>query len=204
MTDTGPTPREENAPRPESPVARQPIPTIETLIERERSIPFFERLKMAVASIRPSEDLARIGSIPCARESLLYGISTSVIIGACALLSKRPIIKAVNYSILSFGLVSITSWEYCRYHWRIRDRQHRLIGELGEMLQARQEAKRLAGEEYALPLRPIKPQAKLESVTAAIDAHTAAMAAAAAAADESTPEVAAAAAEDVPKAPPST
>ncbi|KAG8762702.1 hypothetical protein FRC12_008904 [Ceratobasidium sp. 428] len=68
----------------------------------------------AIKRIDPVEDLRRIPSMPCARESLLYGIGTGTGVGGIRYLSSRRILLSCHWAVGTFVLVSSFSWYTCR------------------------------------------------------------------------------------------
>ncbi|CAE6518183.1 unnamed protein product [Rhizoctonia solani] len=68
----------------------------------------------AIKRIDPVQDFKRIPSMPCARESLLYGIGTGASIGGIRFISSRSILTSCHWAIGTFVLVSSFSWYTCR------------------------------------------------------------------------------------------
>ncbi|KAG2174794.1 hypothetical protein INT43_005856 [Umbelopsis isabellina] len=69
------------------------------------------------------EDLKNVPQIPCARNSLLYGIGMYIIrekhcggagFGAIRFLAKRSVPSAANWAVGSFCLISLISFEMCQ------------------------------------------------------------------------------------------
>ncbi|WVF70777.1 hypothetical protein IAT40_005571 [Kwoniella sp. CBS 6097] len=86
-------------------------------------------LKTALRRIRPKEDFENIGKIPCARNSLLYGIAGGAGIGAVRFLgSRRPWIAA-NWAVGSFIAIAAFQWETCNRARRKELQQMRVIQE---------------------------------------------------------------------------
>ncbi|XP_078350599.1 cytochrome c oxidase assembly protein COX20, mitochondrial-like isoform X1 [Oculina patagonica] len=52
---------------------------------------------------------------PCARESLLYGMTGGMIVGAGYFIKSMHILRSCRYAVGTFALISIASWETCRY-----------------------------------------------------------------------------------------
>ncbi|KAG8754985.1 hypothetical protein FRC12_011033 [Ceratobasidium sp. 428] len=52
--------------------------------------------------------------MPCARESLLYGIGTGAGVGGIRYLSSRRILLSCHWAVGTFVLVSSFSWYTCR------------------------------------------------------------------------------------------
>ncbi|XP_046849553.1 cytochrome c oxidase assembly protein COX20, mitochondrial-like [Xenia sp. Carnegie-2017] len=63
-----------------------------------------------------------IQKIPCARESLIFGISTGLFIGSAVFVKTRIIRKSCDYAVGSFAVLSLASWELCSYQ-RYRNQQ---------------------------------------------------------------------------------
>ncbi|KAE8540006.1 hypothetical protein D1P53_003944 [Cryptococcus gattii VGV] len=59
----------------------------------------FRDFKAAVSRINPKQDLENIGQIPCARNSLLYGIAGGVGVGAVRFLGSRKPWLAANWAV---------------------------------------------------------------------------------------------------------
>ncbi|GBB94698.1 hypothetical protein RclHR1_00240046 [Rhizophagus clarus] len=70
---------------------------------------------MAVLKNLNWNDFKNIGKIPCARKSFLYGIGGGTTIGALRFLQKGNVLSASNWAVGSFCMISIGTWEYCRY-----------------------------------------------------------------------------------------
>ncbi|CEL62531.1 hypothetical protein RSOLAG1IB_04887 [Rhizoctonia solani AG-1 IB] len=68
----------------------------------------------AIKRIDPLQDFKRIPSMPCARESLLYGIGTGAGIGGIRFISSRSILTSCHWAVGTFILVSSFSWYTCR------------------------------------------------------------------------------------------
>ncbi|CAO3630000.1 unnamed protein product [Cunninghamella blakesleeana] len=60
------------------------------------------------------EDFKDIGKIPCARNSLLYGIGAAFGLGAIRFILKRSVPSAANWAVGSFCGVSVVSFELCQ------------------------------------------------------------------------------------------
>ncbi|WVR05737.1 hypothetical protein IAU60_002762 [Kwoniella sp. DSM 27419] len=70
-------------------------------------------LKAALKRIRPKEDFENIGQIPCARNSLLYGIAGGSGLGAVRFLGSRKPWSAANWAVGSFIAIAAFQWEVC-------------------------------------------------------------------------------------------
>ncbi|KAK6905505.1 hypothetical protein I203_106334 [Kwoniella mangroviensis CBS 8507] len=86
-------------------------------------------MKKALARIRPKEDFENIGKIPCARNSLLYGIAGGAGLGAVRFLGSRKPWVAANWAVGSFILISGFQWEMCNRARRKELAQMRAITE---------------------------------------------------------------------------
>ncbi|KAG7575478.1 hypothetical protein FFLO_00297 [Filobasidium floriforme] len=82
--------------------------------EDRRTGDFKQDFWSAFRRIRPIDDLQSIGTIPCARESLLSGIAGGFGIGSVRYISKRMVGTATNWAVGSFVGISILMWENCR------------------------------------------------------------------------------------------
>ncbi|KAJ1303375.1 hypothetical protein OPQ81_011569 [Rhizoctonia solani] len=83
----------------------------------------------AIKRIDPVEDFKRIPSMPCARESLLYGIGTGAGIGGIRFISSRSILTSCHWAVGTFVLVSSFSWYTCRSSLAKEQRVMRTIAE---------------------------------------------------------------------------
>ncbi|KIS71606.1 uncharacterized protein UMAG_00049 [Mycosarcoma maydis] len=72
------------------------------------------KLRAAISSIDPVNDISRIGSIPCARASLLIGMATAAGVAGISLVAGRGLRRGLNWGVGSFCFVSLASWEMCR------------------------------------------------------------------------------------------
>ncbi|KDQ09905.1 hypothetical protein BOTBODRAFT_36720, partial [Botryobasidium botryosum FD-172 SS1] len=77
----------------------------------------------AVKKIQPVDDFRNLPQVPCARESLMYGIASAAGIGAIRFLNGGPRVAA-NWAVGTFVFISIASWEVCR---RARDREQQTM-----------------------------------------------------------------------------
>ncbi|CAG7852784.1 Cytochrome c oxidase protein 20, mitochondrial {ECO:0000256/PIRNR:PIRNR007871} [Serendipita indica DSM 11827] len=72
----------------------------------------FSEWWQAAKTIRP-DDFRNIEQVPCARQSLMYGIAGGTAIGCTRYLTSNPRI-ASNWAVASFVLISAFSWRRCR------------------------------------------------------------------------------------------
>lgn len=56
-----------------------------------------------------------VSKIPCFRNSFLYGITGGLGSGLLYFLFTSKPIKAVNYSVYSFSIITVGYWVQCRY-----------------------------------------------------------------------------------------
>ncbi|OWZ61572.1 hypothetical protein J008_01776 [Cryptococcus neoformans] len=89
----------------------------------------FHDFKAALRRINPKQDLENIGKIPCARNSLLYGIAGGVGVGAVRFLGSRKPWLAANWAVGSFIAISVFQWETCNRARRKELAQMRVIQE---------------------------------------------------------------------------
>ncbi|GAK62633.1 uncharacterized protein PAN0_001c0834 [Moesziomyces antarcticus] len=82
------------------------------------------KIRAAITSIDPVKDFSRIGSMPCARGSLLMGMATAAGVAGISLVAGRGLRRGLNWGVGSFCFVSIASWETCRRN--IKAEQHRM------------------------------------------------------------------------------
>lgn len=67
----------------------------------------------ATKRISPVDDLKNMGNLPCTRNSLLAGIASGLGVGFIRSMNTK-MIYAGNWAVITFALVSITSWNICR------------------------------------------------------------------------------------------
>ncbi|KAJ7373345.1 Cytochrome c oxidase assembly protein cox20, mitochondrial [Desmophyllum pertusum] len=72
-----------------------------------------------------------IESTPCVRNSLLYGMAGSVLVGAGYFIKSMHIVRSCRYAVGAFGFISFGSWEVCRY---IRYKEKEAIKETVDMM----------------------------------------------------------------------
>lgn len=87
------------------------------------------RTLQAIKQIDPVEDFRRIPSMPCARESLLYGIGTGAGVGGIRFLSSRRVLLSCHWAVGTFVLVSSFSWYTCR---SALSKEHRIMKTIAE------------------------------------------------------------------------
>ncbi|CAG8551670.1 14814_t:CDS:2 [Funneliformis mosseae] len=75
------------------------------------------------------QDFENIGKIPCARKSFLYGIGGGATIGSLRFLKKGNVLSASNWAVGSFCIISIGTWEYCRYKRQIQNEKFKIVVE---------------------------------------------------------------------------
>ncbi|KAK8865838.1 hypothetical protein IAR55_000986 [Kwoniella newhampshirensis] len=115
-----------NIPSGNSPITPdpEPRPEVENLTGDKMT-----DLKAALKRIRPLEDFENIGKIPCARNSLLYGIAGGTGIGAVRFLGSRRPWLAANWAVGSFLAIAVFQWETCNRARRKEIQQMRAIQE---------------------------------------------------------------------------
>ncbi|WVQ71048.1 hypothetical protein IAR50_000573 [Cryptococcus sp. DSM 104548] len=86
-------------------------------------------LKSAISRIRPKDDFENLGKIPCARNSLLYGIAGGTGIGAVRFLGSRRPYSAANWAVGSFLAITLFQWETCQRARRTELAQMKTIQE---------------------------------------------------------------------------
>ncbi|CAE6469067.1 unnamed protein product [Rhizoctonia solani] len=87
------------------------------------------KVRRITKRIDPVQDFKRIPSMPCARESLLYGIGTGAGIGGIRFISSRSVLTSCHWAIGTFVLVSSFSWYTCRSALTKEQRVMRTIAE---------------------------------------------------------------------------
>ncbi|KAI8581392.1 hypothetical protein K450DRAFT_232836 [Umbelopsis ramanniana AG] len=70
-------------------------------------------IKEALKTVK-IEDLKNIPQIPCARNSLLYGIGGGAGFGAIRFLARRSVPSAANWAVGSFCAIATISFEMCQ------------------------------------------------------------------------------------------
>ncbi|EDV24116.1 Cytochrome c oxidase protein 20-like protein [Trichoplax sp. H2] len=67
--------------------------------------------------------------VPCARSSLLYGISGGLVVGALVFTRTKIVRRSCDYAVASFAVVSLSFWTYCNYHVsKERARLRKIVG----------------------------------------------------------------------------
>ncbi|ORX37741.1 hypothetical protein BD324DRAFT_623102 [Kockovaella imperatae] len=94
-----------------------------------RSGSSWSEVGQALKTIRPVEDLKNVGSIPCGRDSLLYGIGGGVGIGCLRYLSSSNPRVAGNWAVGSFMLIAIYQWEACRGERKRQEEKLKVLSE---------------------------------------------------------------------------
>ncbi|KAI0269794.1 hypothetical protein BC834DRAFT_863393 [Gloeopeniophorella convolvens] len=97
--------------------SRRPIYQTETTGQ------YWADVREAFKRLSPSEDLQRVGEIPCARNSLLSGIASGVGVGVIRGLSVS-VFAASNWAVGTFMLVSLGTWTICQRN--IQDERRRV------------------------------------------------------------------------------
>ncbi|EPQ31988.1 uncharacterized protein PFL1_00186 [Pseudozyma flocculosa PF-1] len=72
------------------------------------------KVRAALSMLDPIRDFTRIGSIPCARSSLLMGMASAAGVAGISLIAGRGMRRGLNWGVGSFCFVSLASWETCR------------------------------------------------------------------------------------------
>ncbi|CBQ67428.1 conserved hypothetical protein [Sporisorium reilianum SRZ2] len=85
------------------------------------------KLRAALSAIDPVADLARIGSMPCARGSLLMGMATAAGVAGISLVAGRGLRRGLNWGVGSFCFVSLASWETCRRNIKAEQMRMRTV-----------------------------------------------------------------------------
>ncbi|TFY78965.1 hypothetical protein EWM64_g5049 [Hericium alpestre] len=80
-----------------------------------------------------TDDLHRIGEIPCARNALLTGIASGVGVGVLRGLRATPFV-ASNWAMATFMAVSLGSWTVCQWNIEAERRKiQRVVEELPKL-----------------------------------------------------------------------
>ncbi|KAG9026024.1 hypothetical protein FS837_004750 [Tulasnella sp. UAMH 9824] len=75
--------------------------------------PSLQDYSKALKQVSVVDDFKRLPEIPCARNSLMYGIASGAGIGALRYLNAGPK-PAANWAMGAFVFISCTSWAVCR------------------------------------------------------------------------------------------
>ncbi|KAI9592794.1 hypothetical protein BDF19DRAFT_450132 [Syncephalis fuscata] len=86
--------------------------------------------------------MRNIGKVPCARDSLLYGIGGGIAVGAGRFITSRKALTASNWAVGAFALISIGCWEWCHFQ---RFRHAQKVGLVVEKLNQLEERRRREG-----------------------------------------------------------
>lgn len=85
------------------------------------------RIRAAISSIDPVKDFSRLGSMPCARSSLLVGMATAAGVAGISLVAGRGLRRGLNWGVGSFCFVSLASWETCRRNFKAEQTRMRTV-----------------------------------------------------------------------------
>ncbi|KAG8955872.1 hypothetical protein FRC04_006319 [Tulasnella sp. 424] len=77
------------------------------------SNPSLQDYSKALKQVSVVDDFKRLPEIPCARNSLMYGIASGAGIGALRYLNAGPK-AAANWAMGAFVFISCTAWTVCR------------------------------------------------------------------------------------------
>ncbi|PWN50087.1 hypothetical protein IE53DRAFT_387641 [Violaceomyces palustris] len=89
--------------------------------------PTTNQVREAISSIQPIQDLKRIGTIPCARTSLLMGMATAAGVSGISLAAGRGLRRGLNWGVGSFIFISLASWETCRRSRKLEHQRMRTV-----------------------------------------------------------------------------
>lgn len=85
------------------------------------------KLRAALSSISPLEDLSALPRVPCARGSLLMGMATAAGVAGISLVAGRGLRSGLNWGVGSFCFVSLASWETCRRNLKAEQMRMRTV-----------------------------------------------------------------------------
>ena len=85
------------------------------------------KIRAAISSIDPVKDFSRLGSMPCARSSLLVGMATAAGVAGISLVAGRGLRRGLNWGVGSFCFVSLASWETCRRNFKAEQTRMRTV-----------------------------------------------------------------------------
>ncbi|KXN69100.1 hypothetical protein CONCODRAFT_71753 [Conidiobolus coronatus NRRL 28638] len=84
--------------------------------------------------------LPNVIQAPCARSSLLYGIGGGTLVGFGKYLLNKNVLRSANWSVGSFAFISLVTWEYCRYQWRIKENKYKvLVNDMNAIVQKKRQ-----------------------------------------------------------------
>ncbi|XP_031573048.1 cytochrome c oxidase assembly protein COX20, mitochondrial-like [Actinia tenebrosa] len=72
-----------------------------------------------------------IEKTPCSRDSLLYGITGGLGAGVLYFFKSNHVRRSADVAVGSFALISVVSWELCRY---MRHKEHQKIKKTVELM----------------------------------------------------------------------
>ncbi|CAH0554942.1 unnamed protein product [Brassicogethes aeneus] len=61
-----------------------------------------------------------ISKIPCFRNSLLYGMGGGISLGLGHFMFNSRPLKACNFAVYSFSLITLAYWIQCRYNYSVQ------------------------------------------------------------------------------------
>ncbi|KAI8806928.1 hypothetical protein BJ742DRAFT_814842 [Cladochytrium replicatum] len=65
--------------------------------------------------------------MPCLQQASIYGVSTGLSMGAIRYVVTRNVRSTGNWGFLTFGIISMVSWEYCRFQRKLIQLQFEMI-----------------------------------------------------------------------------
>ncbi|KAI8894127.1 hypothetical protein BC833DRAFT_530963 [Globomyces pollinis-pini] len=73
--------------------------------------------------------LQKAFELPCARQALITGLSLGGLLTIARLAVNRNWKSAGNWGVLSFGISSAISWEFCRFQRKVSQEQIKKMAE---------------------------------------------------------------------------
>jgi cytochrome c oxidase assembly protein subunit 20 len=70
--------------------------------------------------------------VSCAKEAYLQGIIVGSLIGLIRYGTTKRVMSSCNYAVITFGLASIISWEYCRWNSKEQHKVAKAVVELNQ------------------------------------------------------------------------
>ncbi|TPX33359.1 hypothetical protein SmJEL517_g03724 [Synchytrium microbalum] len=93
------------------------------LFDRSAPISPLEEMKASKLCSRRirAEELkwSNLKKVPCVQKALLYGSLAGLSVGISRYARIRSIRSAGNWAVIATGLVSVGSWEFCRFQRRL-------------------------------------------------------------------------------------
>ncbi|KAI8805921.1 hypothetical protein BJ742DRAFT_680601, partial [Cladochytrium replicatum] len=73
--------------------------------------------------------------MPCLQQASIYGVSAGLSIGTIRYIVTRNLRSTGNWAFLTFGILSMASWEYCRFQRKLIQLQFEMISAANNEMQ---------------------------------------------------------------------